>query len=337
MKKIISVFLIITCLFSVIFIPASYAQNIGDIIGEAYYTDSKAYIDDHSIAVYSIESKLAVSAENLKYYGFDISWNSQKRTINVFRNRDNLIERSSSVVLPYGKNIGDKALDIYHSDIAVFFDGVKVKSFNTDICTLIFFEDIIKAYSSEYKFDEQDNSFSIKLAARPTNDWMKRTGNMMLPFTKEQSKFINFIRKNGILDDSKSLYSYIISDDEESGVKCILTYFQFERRVVISLSLTTEIDRTDISLDLIPDSDGYCVFRADTVSGDSKAGFSASVLASELPETDKMPSFNVLHGSGEAKLLKGLQNVSKIYINLLTNITFSCLTDFSLDNIIQSN
>jgi hypothetical protein len=337
MKKTISVSLILLAIFTVISAPASFAEKVGDIIGEAFYTDFKAYVDEHSVAVYSVNSKPAVSVESLIYYGFDVSWDSQARKIKVYRNRDKSIDRNTYVALPDGKNNGDKALDIYHSDIAVLFDDVRVKSFNTDICTLVYLDDIAAAYSREYKVDEQEKIISIKLAENPTNEWMKRTGKMMIPYTAKQYKFINFIRKNGVIDENRSYYTYVISDSEESGIKTSLTYYQFEHRVAISLSLSSGNDKTEVSFDLIPDSDGYCAFRADTISDDGKAGFSAGILASELSETDDMPSFDVLHSSGDAKILKILENSSKVYIKLLIDLTFSNLTDFSLADIIQSN
>lgn len=337
MKKTISVSLVLITLFAVIFTPATFSKKVGDIIGEAFYTESKAYINEHAIAVYSVNSKPAVSAENLKYYGFDVSWDSQARKIMVYQNRDKSIDRSTCVALPDGKNIGDKALDIYHSDIAVLFDEVRIKSFNTDICTLVYLDDIATAYSSEYTVDEQDNIFSIELANRPTHNWMKRTGKMMIPYTAKQNKFINYIRKNGVVDDTKSYYTYVITDDKESGIESSLTYYQFEHRVEISLLLTSENEKIEVSLDLIPDVDGYCAFRADMIRGDGKAGLSANFLASELSDNDDISSFNVIHSSGDAKILKSLEKSSKVYTSLLIDITFSSLTDFNLADIIESN
>lgn len=120
----------------------SSVAKTGDIIGYAKYTDISAYINHYPITSYNINDYTAVVAEDLRNYGFNVEWNGDNRSLNIYRNY------SATAITPYGEvyknssKLGQKALPYLETDIATYVNGNRVESFNIDGKTIIFFEDL---------------------------------------------------------------------------------------------------------------------------------------------------------------------------------------------------
>jgi len=72
-------------------LPAGYAQKAdgprGEIAGNVYYTDIKAYLNGTEIRAYNIDGHMAVLCEDFRGFGYDVVWDKENRrtTINEHR------------------------------------------------------------------------------------------------------------------------------------------------------------------------------------------------------------------------------------------------------------
>ena len=146
----------------------SYAKT-GDIIGYAKYTDISAYINHYPITSYNINDYTAVVAEDLRNYGFNVEWNGDNRSLNIYRNY------SATAITPYGEvyknssKLGQNALPYLETDIATYVNGNKVESFNIDGKTIIFFEDL-KPYG-EVVWVPELRAIKMWITDLPTKDY----------------------------------------------------------------------------------------------------------------------------------------------------------------------
>ena len=79
MKKIILLLGILLCLSTVV-----HAQ----IVGEVLSTDITAFIDEQPIESFNINGYTYVIAEDLKDYGFSVTYNESERTLLIERDRE---------------------------------------------------------------------------------------------------------------------------------------------------------------------------------------------------------------------------------------------------------
>ncbi len=159
----------------------SYAENVGDVIGNIYSTDITAYVDDMSIKSYNIGGRTAIPIEDLRYYGFDVEWNENSRELSASVS-EKPIEAPNPTLekqIP-GKPIGS----IYYTDIRVFINGIEsIKTYNIGGITCIAIEDLgvmdvladnrpkYSGYGMRYVYD--DASRTIKLYTLRTGDLLK--------------------------------------------------------------------------------------------------------------------------------------------------------------------
>ena len=126
--------------------PALAAQ--AKIINYSLYTEIVAKINGHVIRSYNIDGYTAVVAEDLRGYGFWVTWNPSERTLKVVR----ATNADGSLQYPYKwaeydpgvltHPIGSRAFPIYETDIKTFVAGKEVSAFNIDGETLIWIEDL---------------------------------------------------------------------------------------------------------------------------------------------------------------------------------------------------
>jgi|LSQX01.3.fsa_nt_gb hypothetical protein len=59
------------------------SHNIGDILGNIFYTDIVTYFNGAKINSFSLDGQTAIIAEDLKNYGFNVVWNGEDRELYV--------------------------------------------------------------------------------------------------------------------------------------------------------------------------------------------------------------------------------------------------------------
>ena len=110
-------------------LPAAAAEpQVGEVVGHTYATDVIAQIDGHTLRSYNIGGTTAVVVEDLKDYGFAVTWDGEDRTLWVERDLGAQVSgdyQPQGLTQPSGAMLGD----IYATDIRTFVQGELVESF----------------------------------------------------------------------------------------------------------------------------------------------------------------------------------------------------------------
>ena len=158
---------ILLYLFFILMLPLTASAAVGDVAGNVYSTDIKAYVDEMEIQSYCLEGKTAIPVEALRDYGFDVIYNNDTRTL--------LIERKSIPqnapdlkCAPSDLPIGSIVSHYYKTDIKTYMDGYEIPSYALDGFTIVAIEDLTQ-YNYYYKPSNSD-SWSMDYAMhRPFN------------------------------------------------------------------------------------------------------------------------------------------------------------------------
>ena len=155
-KKVLALFLMVICIVT----PVN-AYKIGDVIGEAVYTDIIASINDYNITSYNINNYTAVVAEDLRNYGFDVTWVSEERALYIKRAATNNVASTYIAQKISPSQIGRKAQNVFYTDIKNYINGVEVKSYNIDGKTIVNFDDL-SAFGS-VKYDDTTRRIDLSI------------------------------------------------------------------------------------------------------------------------------------------------------------------------------
>ena len=121
----------------------SATHKIGDILGDVLYSDITAYINGYAIPTSVIKGITLVVVEDLAKYGFNVSWNSKGRTLNVTLNKSKKFE-PLKVVKDTTHKPGTFKCKYLYTDIKTYISGELVESFAINGVTLIDFELLAK-------------------------------------------------------------------------------------------------------------------------------------------------------------------------------------------------
>ncbi|MEG2669615.1 MAG: hypothetical protein RR957_04040, partial [Oscillospiraceae bacterium] len=153
MRSRIGAMLVISAILSCMFTSACVAQrdisdkhNIGDVIGEIYSTDIKANIDCMPITSYNIGGKTVVAVSDLSNYGFNISFNEEKRKVHInateLPNETPQLSSSMFSADLVNLNPGAKIGDLLYTNIDTTFSSTDIELYNVDGYTFIALEDL---------------------------------------------------------------------------------------------------------------------------------------------------------------------------------------------------
>ncbi len=86
---------------------SAYSPQIGDIIGKVLYTDIVTILDGRIIPSVNIGGRTAIIVEDLRDYGYDVSWNGERRILEAktkdLENSDTIETITGMVMLPKGQ------------------------------------------------------------------------------------------------------------------------------------------------------------------------------------------------------------------------------------------
>lgn len=137
MKK--SIFKILVMVLIVAAMSTVAFAAIGDVLGYAMYTDIAAYINHYPITSYNINGYTAIVVEDLRNYGFDVTWNQDARTLTVVRNNATEIIGKSEVY-KYSYKAGQNSFAYVETDIVTYVNGQPVTSYNIGGQTCIYID-----------------------------------------------------------------------------------------------------------------------------------------------------------------------------------------------------
>ena len=151
-----------------------------DAIGEAYSSDILATVDGTPIRSFHIDGKTAIALEDLRDYGFDVSYDEAARTLSV-RTLEAPDEPHAPEV-PRGTP-GEVIGRIYKTDVTVRVNGVKIPAYtiNGFLCAAI--EDLgaltdpynqewgYSDYNMRYRWDEETRTITLECFRFTVSDW----------------------------------------------------------------------------------------------------------------------------------------------------------------------
>lgn len=141
-------------------------SRVGDPIAEATKSDIKAYVNGRSIPSMNIGGNTAIIAEQLRAYGFKVAWLPYSRKLMITEAAD----------APAGGDTAEQALpDSAHAsdnkvlatDIAAFFNGQPIRSFNLNGQTAILLNDL--SSFGEVKWQPEQRIVSYTTREQPSS------------------------------------------------------------------------------------------------------------------------------------------------------------------------
>lgn len=121
MKRLVTLFLVVTVLFS-------FTSVNADVVGSVITTDIVAYIDNLPIPAYNIDGYTAVIIRDLEKYGYTVNWDEAQRKVTFYRDFSVPVEGLIPLYEPYP--LGQKLFDVYSTDIKVFFGDKEITAYN---------------------------------------------------------------------------------------------------------------------------------------------------------------------------------------------------------------
>lgn len=168
MKKIVSV-LIVLIFAAVLLTTGAYA--IGEIVGSAVCTDIAAYINNYPISSYNIDGYTAVVAEDLSEYGFTVVWDGSARTLSITADESaKTVTATKTVKKSQTRKIGEKAHDVYNTDIVTYVNGKEVVGRNIGGYTIIYFEDL--SPFGECRYDNSERALFLDMERLPKKEFV---------------------------------------------------------------------------------------------------------------------------------------------------------------------
>lgn len=117
-----------------------YVNDIGADVDDVLHTDIKAYIDGHPIKSYNIQGKTAIVVEDLRNYGFNVTWDPSAKSLTVTDEKKYVTSNYTHQqnTMP----VGAKAMDVLFTDIRTYVGKQKVTSYNVNGLTIIYIDDL---------------------------------------------------------------------------------------------------------------------------------------------------------------------------------------------------
>lgn len=132
MTKKLRIIMAITMVFA--FAMTGISAKVGDVIGSALHTDIVAYINNYAISSYAVNGQSCIVAEDLRNYGFDVSWDNSDRSLSIDRNNHTSVNEQTV------EKIGTPGAffaNILETDITVFANGTQIPSYVINGYTMI--------------------------------------------------------------------------------------------------------------------------------------------------------------------------------------------------------
>lgn len=158
MKKKCTVFLLLLVL---VFTSPVRSLSFGTELGSVFYSDIKAYVKGSPVRTYNVDDKLLIDCDSLSDYGFYVFWLGDARQLSIIdsgglpSNDDAFWVASSGIP-------GEFAGKYYESDIQVFLNGGKIRSWSMGDRLLISLDDM-KNYGYSVVWDGQQRSLSVSV------------------------------------------------------------------------------------------------------------------------------------------------------------------------------
>lgn len=136
------------CMKKILFVPilllslilSGFTAYGATPIANAVTTDIVASINGAPIPCYNFFGQVAIFAEDLADYGFDVSYSHDGRELYITYDDNFHTPVTATYTPPQNRPIGRLAYKVYPSNVTAMVDGNKMSSFSADGKTLIYFK-----------------------------------------------------------------------------------------------------------------------------------------------------------------------------------------------------
>ena len=145
------------------------AAKVGDSVGEVVYTDIAAYINHYPISAYAYDGGMVVVAEDLRDYGFDVSYDDSSRSLSITPAQWMTTLAGKGAAYTNGARKGKYFSDALYSDINVYFNGSWIPSCAINGYMMVKLEDLAS--------ESAGTSFTWDNDTRSARLWLDWGGN----------------------------------------------------------------------------------------------------------------------------------------------------------------
>ncbi|MDR0818957.1 MAG: hypothetical protein LBN43_05235 [Oscillospiraceae bacterium] len=134
------------------------------VVDYALYTDIVTYINGSAIRSYNIKGYTAVVAEDLSDYGFEIIWYADERELYVslaLNPAERTAKYTPEEVQP--SQIGQRAKQVFATDIVCKINGEVVNSYNIGGETIIYVDDLASKFDCDYVWSQGARTLQLDL------------------------------------------------------------------------------------------------------------------------------------------------------------------------------
>lgn len=134
--KFLVLLILLLSLTAVIAVGAS-----GDIAGQYYHTDIVTTLNGVEIDSINIGGETLISAEDMRYYGFDVTWYAQERELRI-KSKQHATNGTPPKVTRTTSKPGTVRGNYYETDIVTYLDGKEITSYNVGGRTYVHAEEM---------------------------------------------------------------------------------------------------------------------------------------------------------------------------------------------------
>jgi hypothetical protein len=169
---------------------ATNAQTlqIGDRVGVVLATDIAAYVNGASIPSMNIGGYTAVTAEDLRNYGFDVEWSPTSRSL-VIEPRDQAVHPITAPNGAEGLPVGSEWKDVLYTDILAFYGDKPIPSYNIDGQTTIVLNDLAPFGAVDWDGEKRTISFQPSLPGVSSVNPLRQAGATIALHTDKEIDF----------------------------------------------------------------------------------------------------------------------------------------------------
>lgn len=160
--KLIRKVLIVTLIMLLFLVNSVGAYNIGDVINYAQPTNIVASINGYQLMSYNVDGFTYIQVEDLQYYGFNVIYDNNARSLTVTRNS------AVTEIAPHKNNadfgkIGTNTIkkNIYYTDIVTYLNSQPINSYNIDGVTIISFDGLSRFGQVSYSDEKREISLTV--------------------------------------------------------------------------------------------------------------------------------------------------------------------------------
>lgn len=237
MKRLFTSFLLIGLLTQ-----SSFAAQapIGAVAGSYYSTDIVTTLNGEEIHAINIGGQTLISAEDMRHYGFSVVWDSDNRTLSVYRlfhSKDTAPPTVSRTDLPTGTVLGY----YYVTDIVTCLDDTPITAYNIGGRTYILAEEM-RDFGYEVLWNPSERSLSITSPDRAGYMYSIPLSQAIVTDVPCTGSFSLLYTPQGITTTGDADYMDMIFSGQKDGCCFLLSFYQ-TKALFASVSLIETLNQ----------------------------------------------------------------------------------------------